>query len=136
MIGTLEMACDLRTENSPWSSKLIVVDEVAQATEPMTIIPFLVADANTHVVLIGDHLQLAPTVLSKAAAFDGLGTSMFERLIRVGGVDPCMLTLQYRMHESICSWPSGEFYAGQLLCDSSVAARDQVKGFPWPRGPY
>ena len=134
VIGTLEMACDLRAEDLPWTTKLILVDEAAQATEPMTIIPFQLADADTHVVLIGDHMQLAPTVLSKAAEFEGLGTSMFERLIRVGGVDPCMLTLQYRMHESICSWPSREFYVGKLLCDSSVGARDRVKRFPWPPG--
>ena len=59
---------------------------------------------------------------------------MFEPQIRVGGVDPCMLTLQYRMHESICSWPSREFYEGKLRCDSSAGARDRVKGFPWPPG--
>ena len=40
VIGTLEMACDLQTEESPWTSPLILVDEAAQATEPMTIIPF------------------------------------------------------------------------------------------------
>ena len=95
VIGTLEMASDLRTKEVPWTSPLILVDEAAQATEPMTIIPFQLADADTHVVLIGDHMQLAPTVLSKAAEFKGLGTSMFERLMRVGGIDPCMLTLQY-----------------------------------------
>ena len=38
------------------------------------------------------------------------------------------------MHESICSWPSLEFYAGELSSDSSVGARDRVTGFPWPRG--
>ena len=38
------------------------------------------------------------------------------------------------MHESICSWPSEEFYEGKLLSHSSVGARDGVKGFPWPRG--
>ena len=128
------MAADLRTNDFPWTSPLILVDEAAQATEPMTIIPFQLVRADTHVVLIGDHMQLAPTVLSKAAEFKGLGTSMFERLMRVGGVDPCMLTLQYRMHESICFWPSLEFYEGKLFSDSSVGARDGVKGFPWPRG--
>ena len=133
-IGSLEMASDLRTVDLPWTSKLILVDEAAQATEPMTVIPFQLADADTHVVLVGDHMQLAPTVLSKAAEFQGLGTSMFERLIRVGGVDSCMLTRQYRMHDSICSWPSREFYMGKLLSDSSVGARDEVKGFPWPPG--
>ena len=132
--GTLEMACDLPTDDLLWTSRLIVVDEAAQATEPMTLIPLQLADDDTHVVLIGDHMQLAPTVLSKAAAFAGLGASMFERLIRVGGVDSCMLTLQYRMHESICSWPSREFYVGKLLPDSSVGARDRGKGLPWPPG--
>ena len=128
------MACDIRTEDEPWTSKLILVDEAAQATEPMTIIPFQLAGPDTHVVLMGDHMQLAPTVLSKAAEFEGLGTSMFQRLLRVGGVDSCMLTQQYRVHASICSWPSREFYLGKLLCDSSVGARDRVKGFPWPAG--
>ena len=52
----------------------------------------------------------------------------------MGGIDPCMLTRQYRMHESICSWPSQEFYEGKLLSHSSVGARDGVEGFPWPRG--
>ena len=134
VIGTLEMACDLQIEELPWTSKLILVDEAAQATELMTLIPFTLAGAATHVVLIGDHMQIAPTVLSKEAEFDGFGTSMFERLIRVGGIDPCILTVQYRMHESICSWPSREFYTGELLCDSSVCARDRVRGFPWPPG--
>ena len=57
---------------------------------------------------------------------------MFERLARVGGIDPCMLTVQYRMHESICYWSSQEFYEGKLLSDSSVGRRDRVEGFPWP----
>ena len=97
------MACDIRTKDAPWTNKLILVDEAAQGTEPMTLIPFHLADADTHVVLVGDHMQLAPTVLSKPAEYEGLGTSMFERLIRHGGVDKRLLTLQYRMHESICS---------------------------------
>ena len=63
-------------------------------------------------------MQLSPAVLTQATAFAGLGTSMFERLILVGGMDPWMLTFQYRMHPSICSWPSREFYMGKLHCDS------------------
>ena len=57
---------------------------------------------------------------------------MLERLIRVGGIGTCMLTIQYRMHDSICSWPSEEFYEGKVLTDASVRDRNQVKGFPWP----
>ena len=84
VIGTLELACDIRTKDAHWTSELIVVDEAAQATEPMTLIPLQLAAADAHLVLIGDHMQLAPTVLSKAAEWEGLGASMFERLIRGG----------------------------------------------------
>ena len=109
-----------------------MVDEAGQATEPITILPFVLANRDTHIVLIGDHMQLAPTVHSDTASFEGLGTSMFERLIRVGGIDSCMLTVQYRMHESICSWPSREFYEEKLVSDSSVRNRERVERFPWP----
>ena len=67
------MACEARSDDLPWTTKLILVDEAGQATEPMTIIPFQFADAETHIVLIGDHMQLAPTVLSKLASSEGLG---------------------------------------------------------------
>ena len=60
-------------EKCSWTSPLILVDEAAQATEPMTVIPFELARGDTHVVLIGDHMQLAPTVLSENAAFKRLG---------------------------------------------------------------
>ena len=39
VIGTLEMACDIRTAGRPWSNQLIVVNEAAQSSEPMTLIP-------------------------------------------------------------------------------------------------
>ena len=133
VLGTLEMSSDLATQHRQWTTPLILVDEAAQATEPMTVMLFQLARGDTHVVLIGDHMQLAPTVLSENAAFKGLGTSMFERLWRVPGIDACMLTLQYRMHESICSWPSLEFYGSKLSSHSSVGTRNRVRGFPWPQ---
>ena len=110
-----------------------MVDEAGQATEPLTLIALQFADPDGHIVLIGDHMQLAPTVFSDAANYQGLGTSMFESLTRVGGIDTCMLTIQYRMHDSICSWPSQEFYEGKVLTDVSVRTRKEVKGFPWPK---
>ena len=73
MIGTLEMACETQSKANRWTTKLIVVDEAGQATEPMTIIPFLLASADTHIVLIGDHMQLDLTVHSESACFEGLG---------------------------------------------------------------
>ena len=126
LVGTVEMASNLRTKKPT----VILVDEAAQSTEPMTVIPLQFADADTHVILMGDHMQLPPTVLSSRAEWEGLRTSLFERLLRKAGVDSCMLVVQYRMHESICSWPNHEFYMGNLLCDSSVGSRDGVAGFP------
>ena len=69
VIGTLEMASDLQVA----AVQLILVDEAAQATEPMTLIPFKLAGTKTHAVLIGDHRQLAPTVLSARGRIRWLG---------------------------------------------------------------
>eukprot|EP00974_Lingulodinium_polyedra_P060676 5849325-Lingulodinium_polyedra.AAC.1 len=63
------MSADLRRHDAPWESDLILVDEAGQATEPMTIIPLQVAARDAHAIFIGDHQQLAPTVLSKDAGF-------------------------------------------------------------------
>ena len=74
MIGTVEMVADLLSGQQRRSTRLILVDEAGQATEPTTLIPFQVANAHSHVVLVGDHMQLAPTALSKTplgpAAYD------------------------------------------------------------------
>ena len=76
----------IRTAEAFWTSELIVVDEAAQTTKPMTLIPLQLAAADAHLIRIGDHMQLAPTVLPKAREWEGVGASMFERLIRTGGI--------------------------------------------------
>ena len=130
IIRTLDQVRNTRSAEHLWTTKLIVVDEANQATEPETIMPFQLADDDTHIVLIGDQMQLGPRVVSKLANSRGLGISMFERLTQVDGIGACMLTVQYRMHESICHWPSQEFYVGRLFTDSSLRFRERVKGFP------
>lgn len=99
---------------------LAVVDEACQSTEPGSWPCVLRAE---RLVLAGDHCQLPPTVLSKPAAQEGFSISLMERLVR----DVCpdasrRLTIQYRMHESIMSFSSKEFYDGTLTADSSVAS--------------
>lgn len=39
-----------------------------------------------HVALIGDHKQLPPVITSREAQAMGLGTSLFERLTKEGGL--------------------------------------------------
>jgi len=100
---------------------LVVIDEASQATEPACWIPIL---RSGRVILAGDHCQLPPTVVSQAAARQGLATSLMERLILdlTSGISH-RLTIQYRMHSAIMGFSSQEFYESSLIADSSVAGR-------------
>lgn len=52
------------------------------------------------ILLVGDPLQLPPTVLSRLAETAKLSQSMFERLQRAG-CPATLLSQQYRMHPDI-----------------------------------
>ncbi len=97
---------------------VVVIDEAAQATEPMAWIPITRAQ---RIVMAGDHCQLPPTVRSQQAAEGGLGVSLFERLhAQVGPESVVMLERQYRMHERIMGFSSKMFYDNRLVADESV----------------
>ncbi|CAN0509548.1 unnamed protein product, partial [Ectocarpus sp. 12 AP-2014] len=56
---------------------------------------------------------------------DGLGLTMFDRVLRDLGHGVCrMLNVQYRMNRDICDWASAEMYGGLLLAHPSVADRE------------
>ncbi|XP_020598926.1 DNA-binding protein SMUBP-2 [Phalaenopsis equestris] len=98
---------------------LVVIDEAAQALEAACWVALL---KGSKCILAGDHLQLPPTIQSTEAEKMGLGRTLFERLADLhGGEVMSMLTVQYRMHELIMSWSSGEFYGGKIQAHSSVA---------------
>ena len=71
------------------------MDEATQAVEPSALIP--ISKGCRQLILVGDHKQLPPTVISKKAEQGGLGRSLFERLIDVG-IQTHLLDVQYRMH--------------------------------------
>ncbi|KAK6793894.1 hypothetical protein RDI58_007347 [Solanum bulbocastanum] len=74
-------------------------------------------------ILAGDHLQLPPTIQSVEAEKKGLGKTLFERLADLYGDEiMSMLTVQYRMHELIMNWSSGELYENKIEAHSSVAS--------------
>ena len=108
---------------------LVLLDEATQATEPASLIPL--TKGARHVVLVGDHHQLPPTVISRRAEDDGLSKSLFERLISLGAPST-MLTTQYRMHPVIREWPSERFYGGELNDGVSSEERPAPAGFVWP----
>ena len=84
-------------------------------------------------VIVGDHSQLGPTIMSKKAARAGLTQSLFERLILLGN-KPIRLQVQYRMHPCLSEFPSNMFYEGTL--QNGVTAPERIRknvDFPWPQ---
>lgn len=98
---------------------LVVVDEATQAPDPIALVPLFRAD---RAVLAGDPCQLPPTVISQEAERKGLGTTIFERLAEAEQADMLrLLTVQYRMNQTIMSFPSESMYESQLVAHNSVA---------------
>ncbi|CAN1348918.1 DNA-binding protein SMUBP-2 [Linum perenne] len=102
------------------SFDLVIIDEAAQALEIACWMPLL---KGSRCILVGDHLQLPPTIQSVEAEKKGLGRTLFERLADLyGGEVTSMLTVQYRMHELIMNWSSKELYDSKIKAHPSVAA--------------
>jgi regulator of nonsense transcripts 1 len=108
----------------------VLVDEATQATEPAVLVPLM--RGCRQLVLVGDHCQLPPTVLSTRAEEEGHGVPLFSRMVACG-VPPFMLDTQYRMHPCIAMFPSDLFYGGKLNNGVSAPERRPLAGFPWPR---
>lgn len=126
---------------------IVVIDEASQQTEPASLVPLTKGCRNA--VLVGDHVQLRPTVGQNAAALE-FDISLFERLYTQyenqassyqgapgGGADRSvarlMLDTQYRMHRTICDFVSTEFYEGKLHTGVADDSRPlPCSQFPWP----
>ena len=114
------------------SFDVVIVDEASQQTEPASLVPLVKGCRKA--ILVGDHIQLRPTVTPQAAAqefdislFERLYTQQDERVARV------MLNTQYRMHRDICTPISAEFYNGELLTGVAADGRPMFESeFPWP----
>jgi len=107
----------------------VLIDESTQATEPASLVP-LVRGAR-QVVLVGDHKQLPPTVVSFRAEEKGLKRSLFERLVDMG-IEPLLLTTQYRMHPAISKFPNQQFYSNKLIDGVNSENRPAPAGLLWP----
>ncbi|MEZ6120453.1 MAG: AAA domain-containing protein [Pirellulaceae bacterium] len=96
----------------------LMIDEACQSTEAGCWPPLTRAHK---LVLAGDHCQLPPTVVSNAAAKQGLGISLQECLVEAYGDNvTSLLNVQYRMHQDIMSFSSQQFYEDKLVADASV----------------
>ena len=97
----------------------VLIDEAGQASEVAALQP-LTAGAKS-VVLVGDPQQLPATILSEAARAVAMERSLFERL-QAEGCPVALLSVQYRMHPEIRSFPSLHFYQGKLEDAAEVKA--------------
>ncbi len=96
----------------------ICIDEATQSIEPACLIPMV---KGKKFIMAGDHKQLPPTVLNQQAQ-PYLQFSLFERLMAIYGQSiKAMLTVQYRMHQAIMSFPNHKFYEGSLQAHETVA---------------
>jgi hypothetical protein len=79
-------------------------------------------------VLVGDEKQLPAVVTSDQCRRLGYGTSLFDRLIHLR-YPFTLLNVQYRMHPLISSWPSEQFYSGQILNGENVLSEAYSKSW-------
>lgn len=95
---------------------IVFIDEAAMVAEPDAIIP-LARYLHAPLIMLGDHRQLKPTILSEGEPAGHFARQMlvplFDRLIRLGHPS-VMLTEQHRMSPPIASIGSTLFYEGKL----------------------
>lgn len=99
---------------------VVILDEATQAPDPIALVALSRAP---RAVLAGDPQQLAPTVIDREAAREGLGETFFERLAARAPEARKLLVVQHRMNEAIMRFPSESMYEGRLLAAPSVATR-------------
>eukprot|EP00002_Diphylleia_rotans_P036813 TRINITY_DN8163_c0_g1_i5.p1 TRINITY_DN8163_c0_g1~~TRINITY_DN8163_c0_g1_i5.p1 ORF type:complete len:1189 (-),score=190.03 TRINITY_DN8163_c0_g1_i5:71-3637(-) len=90
---------------------LVVIDEAAQAIEPLTVIPFQYNPQR--VMLVGDPNQLPATIISNECRAHSFQRSLFTRLME-NGYPVTFLDHQYRMHPSIAKVFSSIFYDSRV----------------------
>lgn len=98
----------------------LFIDEAAQALEAACWIAIRKAD---RVILAGDHCQLPPTIKCPEAARGGLGETLMQVVVQHRPETVSLLTLQYRMNESIMRFSSEWFYHGALQAAPEVKHR-------------
>jgi DNA replication ATP-dependent helicase Dna2 len=95
---------------------LLILDEAAQI--PIYFAPSLL-NKGSKIVCLGDHQQLPPIF---QAQHDGIPhADIFSYFLTQ---ETPMLTVQYRMNESIQAWPSEQFYDNRLTAHHLNATRD------------
>ncbi|GAA5985688.1 hypothetical protein JCM10908_007072 [Rhodotorula pacifica] len=96
----------------PFDFETVIIDEAAQSIELSSLIPLKYGCSKC--ILVGDPLQLPPTVISAVASRNGYNRSLFVRVMERGPQAVHLLSIQYRMHPNISAFPSAAFYQSRL----------------------
>lgn len=107
----------------------LFIDEAAQALEAACWIALQHAD---RVIFAGDHQQLPPTLKSPEAQRGGLGCTLMEQLARTKPDCVRLLTVQYRMNETLMQFSSQWFYGGRLQAAPEVRHRSLLDELDTP----
>lgn len=106
----------------------VIVDEASQLSLPACLGPLYYGAV---FVLVGDHYQLPPLVVSQEARDKGLDVSLFKLLSEAHPNAVCSLEYQYRMNEDIMTLSNLTVYGGRLKCGTE-AQRLQSLELPAP----
>ena len=98
----------------------LFIDEAAQALEAACWIAIRKAH---RVILAGDHRQLPPTIKSPEAMHGGLDKTLMQYIVENKPRAVSLLTVQYRMCDTIMQFPNREFYEGKLQSAPEVKYR-------------
>ena len=108
----------------------VIFDESGQCLDPDLLIPLV--HGCKQCVLVGDHKQLGPVVVSRKAERARYDLPLMQRLI-INGIHPIVLRTQYRMHPALSAFPSEAFYQGMLLDGVTAEHRTWPNKFiNWP----
>jgi len=94
----------------------VIMDEASQMTIPLAI---LAMNKGKKFIFFGDHRQLPP-VLQSVPKREAASWSVFGSLAR--NSELTTLNTTYRLNRELASWPSENFYSGELVA-SEVSAQ-------------
>ncbi|CAL4998719.1 unnamed protein product [Urochloa decumbens] len=105
---------------------ILIISGAGQIKECDLLVPLLLP--MRHIVVLGDHLHLQPSVHSKICKEAGYDVSIYERLQKLSS-EKHMLTHQYVMHPLICKFINDQFYNGKLQNGPNVQSVEYNKVF-------
>ena len=109
--------------------KTILIDEASQAVEPETMVP--IVHGAERVIIVGDHRQLDPVVLSKRCRNHGYMKTLMDRLIDLD-FSPVILDTQYRMHPVLAEFSNHHYYMDVLKNGVTEIQRPILQTLPYP----